>query len=474
MIKDNRLFIENLEKTGDVVRIGQEVDWDLEAGAIVRRSNESKGPACLFEKVRDYPPGFRLFGSPLGSYRRMAVAMGLKPDSHIREIQDEYESRTEHHIKPVVVKRAPCKENIIKGEDVDLFRFPVPMIHDGDGGRHIGTWHLIITRDPGSEWVNWGLYRIMAHSRRYTSMELSRGNDGGRLFFGKYVPKKLPMPIAVAIGVDPLCTFVAGASIGVGQNEADFAGGLHKEPVELVETESGGLFVPASAEIILEGEVLPELTALDGPHGEFTGYRNTTRVLPVFQVKTITFRNNPIFTFTNMGLPQEDSGICMGISAAVSMKKRLKKNGLPVKDVSVPPLASSYLAIVSLKSSASSYIKALENLLKLHGVGEIKTVVVDEDVDVFNLEEVVHALATKCHPEHGIKTWELNYNIELTPYLNDREKRESRGTRVLFDCTWPADWSRQTDIPPRVSFNEVYPEEVKQKVVDNWKAYGFK
>ncbi len=473
MIKDNRIFVEQAARTGDVVKVKQEVDWDLEAGAIVRRANETRGPAPFFEKLRDYPPGFRMLGSPLGTYRRAAISLGLEPGISVRELQDEFQSRTEHPVKPVVVKDAPCKQNVLRGKDVDLFKFPVPMIHDGDGGRHLGTWHIIITRDPASEWVNWGLYRLMAHNRRCASIEFSRGNHGGQIFYGKYVPRGLPMPVVVVIGADPVCSFAAGSNLGVGQNEVDFAGGLHREPVEMVEAETPGLMVPADSEIILEGEVLPDFTAKDGPHGEFTGFRNTTRVLPVFRVNTITCRNDPIFTMTCMGMPVDDSAICMAISAAVSMKKRLQKTGLPVKDVSVLPEASSYLAIISLKSSAAPHIRALENLMKLHGVGELKIIVVDEDVDVFNLNEVIHALATKCHPEKGIHKFELNYNIELTPYLSDAEKKVNKGTRSLFDCTWPPDWSRETDIPPRVSFAEVYPEDVKQRVVDNWKSYGF-
>lgn len=474
MIKDNRSFVDKLAESGDAVRIKQEVDWDLEAGAIVRRTNEMRGPAPFFEKFKDYPAGFRLLGSPMGTYRRMAVALGLDPATPIRELQDEYAVRTEKLIKPVIVGSAPCQENKLSGEDMDLFKFPVPMIHEGDGGRHLGTWHIVIAKDPVSEWVNWGLYRLMAYNRRYATIELSRGNHGGQIFFGKYVPRKQPMPIAIVIGADPLCTLVSGSSLGVGQDEADYAGGLQKEPIELVNSTSGALQVPAHAEIILEGEVLPDLRVIDGPHGEFTGFRNTVRVLPVVRVNTITYRRDPIFTMTCMGVPVDDSAVCMAITAAVSIKKRLRKNGIPVKDVCVMPEASSYLAVISLESSASPYIRALENLMKLHGVGELKTIVVDGDVDVFNMEQVIHAFSTKCHPKNGMHLFELSYNIELTPYLSDEEKKIPKGTRVLFDCTWPGDWSRENDIPPRVSFKEVYPDDLQKKVLNGWKDYGFK
>lgn len=474
MMKDNRQFIEALEKTGDVVRVRQEVDWDLEAGAIVRRTNEKLGPAPLFEKLKDYPSGYRIFGSPLGTNRRLAIALGLKPDASIRELQDEYESRMEHPIKPEIVKEAPCKGNILKGEEADLFKFPVPMIHEGDGGRHIGTWHMIIARDPGSDWVNWGMYRMMAYSRCHATLHWGRGNHGGRIFFGKYVPQRRPMPLAIAIGADPLCCLTAASNLNPGQSEAEFAGALHKGPVELVKAETDGLLVPAHAEIILEGEVLPDVRALDGPHGEFTGYRTCTRYLHPFRVNTITYRKDPILTMTCMGMPVQDSDICVQLSVAIYIKKRLRQSGLPVKDVYLPEGASSYLAIISLQSNASDRISQMENLVKAHGMGDVKIIVVDGDVDVFDLNQVLHALATKCHPINGIHKWELNYNIDLTPYLNDEERREGRGVRALFDSTWPPDWSRETDIPPRVSFQEVYPDEIKGKVIKNWEKYGFR
>src|SRR3990172_8515769 len=109
---DNRQFIETLEKTGDVVRVKQEVDWDLEVGAIVRRTNELKGPALLFEKLRDYSPDYRIFGGPLATYSRLAIALGLSPEVHPRELQAEYENRTDKTVNPVVVSKGPCQENI--------------------------------------------------------------------------------------------------------------------------------------------------------------------------------------------------------------------------------------------------------------------------------------------------------------------------------------------------------------------------
>src|SRR3990170_852261 len=162
---DNRQFISALEKSGDVVRIKDEIDWEGEAGAMVRRSMERRAQAIFFEKLKDYPPGFTIFGGPLATHRRLAVALGFKPETPFSEIQHHYENRIESPIKPMLVSKGPCQENVITGNDVDLFKLPVPLIHWGDGGRYIGSWHAVVMKDPDSSWVNWGMYRQMVYRR---------------------------------------------------------------------------------------------------------------------------------------------------------------------------------------------------------------------------------------------------------------------------------------------------------------------
>ncbi|MBW2016486.1 MAG: UbiD family decarboxylase, partial [Deltaproteobacteria bacterium] len=148
--KDNREFINLLKKYGDLVTVEQEVDWDLEMGAIVRRVCEKKLPSPYFKKIKDYP-GFEALGAPLATYRRLAIAMGLGSDASIPEIAEEYVRRTTAEpIPPVLIDRkdAPCKDNILMGEEADLFKLPAPMVHDGDGGRYLATWHFVVSKDP--------------------------------------------------------------------------------------------------------------------------------------------------------------------------------------------------------------------------------------------------------------------------------------------------------------------------------------
>lgn len=171
--KDLREYIERLEEEGELVRIEQEIDWDLEVGAIIRRSLDLKAPAPLFENIKGYEKGCRILGAMTGLNRkhnrhfsRLAICMDMDPESKVTEIIEEYLVRKRHPVKPVIMSDGPCKENIDIGDEVDLFKFPSPVIHRGDGGRYIGTWHIVVTKDPDTEWVNWGMYRLMTHDKK--------------------------------------------------------------------------------------------------------------------------------------------------------------------------------------------------------------------------------------------------------------------------------------------------------------------
>lgn len=471
--EDNREFIAVLEKSGDIVHIKQEVDWELEVGAILRRANELHSPAVLFEKIKDYPKGYRIFGSPLSTHRRLAIAMGLEPETSVKDLQMEYGRRILRPVKPIIAKDAPCKENIIIGDEVDLYRFPVPMIHEGDGARFIGTWHLGICRDPDSDWTNWGMYRQMILNRRYIAGQCDIFSDQGRIFYEKYAPKNQNMPLAVAIGADPICDLVSAASFRIGESEVDYAGALRGKPVELVKCETNDLLVPAHAEIILEGELLPGVIVDEGPFGEFTGYRSPPSRQPLFRVHAITHRNNPILSVTCMGIPPDESSLLKGIDSAVQVKRLLDQYGITYTDVYIPAEAAHHLVIIGLKKIHDYDVARVYNAVCLYG--RVATmIVVDDDIDVFNLDEVLHAFATKCHPVRNIRVREQERVISLTPYLSDKEITARTGPKVLFDCTWPLEWPKETRVPRRMSFKGAYPEGIRQKVIEHWADYGFK
>lgn len=478
--KDLRQFIKILDKTGDLLRIKEQVHWDLEIGAISRRAYELQGPAVLFEKIKDYPAGYRVLNGMTGTFRRVAIAMGLSSETPVKEIYAEFGKRMEHPVKPRLVKEGPCQEKVFTGDRINIYDLPSPYLHEGDGGRYIGTWDVVVSRDPDSGWTNWGMYRFMVHNQRYITGDARKGSDLGIVLHGKYVPQNKPMPVAVVLGADPLSHMVATSSFGIGVDEADYSGALAREPVELVKCITSPILVPAKAEVVIEGEILPDKIAAEGPFGEYPGYRSyKVRSGMLCRVTAITYRSSPISTTICLGIPPDDSSIAASLAAGWAMKRRLLRHQLPIMDVYVPPAGVTHLIAVSVKAPGGINVaRQIRDVLTARRADVNKIVVVDEDVDVFNFDEVIHALATKCHPVRGIETREVEAgkaNI-LTPCYTAEERSVQKGGVAVWDCTWPPDWYKHedTDIPIKNSFQIMYPDKVKSRVLRRWKKYGFK
>jgi len=471
--KGLRDFLEALERSGDVVRVDREVDWNLEAGAITRRVCEIGERAPLFLRVKDYP-GHRMLGAPLATYRRFAVAMGLPPDTPVRAILDEFDRRSRGRLKPRVVDRsqAPCKQNVMRGEEVDLFRFPAPMVHEGDGGRYLATFHLVVTRDLDSDWVNWGMYRVMVHNRNTMGGLILPGQDIGRMYV-KYEAAGRPMPYAIVIGPDPMSAVASCMSPGPGETEADIAGALNGEPVEVVRCETCDLYVPAHAEIVIEGEVLPKVRVEEGPFGEYTGYRTSPRMpRPVFTVKCVTWRDDPIVPIANMGVPVDDSHIIFSVTQRQDVLNAVSR--FPITGVYVPPESAGHVAIIGVHKVYEHIAQHVADAMWGSKMGYVMPycIVVDADVDVYDMGQVLHALFTKLHPIRGVHG-RPGPGHGLFPFMSLEERRWGKGAHLLLDCTWPFDWREGIERPQRAGFTTIYPKELQERVLANWKAYGF-
>ncbi|MBI2848670.1 MAG: UbiD family decarboxylase [Chloroflexi bacterium] len=478
--KDLREYIGRLEAEGEVQKIDKEVDWDLELGAIIRRSYDLKSPAPFFQKIKGYPEGYRVFGAPVSSsgepgrfFARLAMAMGMKPESNAVEIMEDYIQKRRNPIKPILVSHGPCKENIQIGDEVDLEKFPIPLIHGGDGGRYIGTWHTIATKDPDTGWVNWGMYRLMLHDKKSMGTRINPYQHIGLMYYQKFEPRNKPMEFAISIGTDPVCALVSALSYNPGINEADIAGGIRGEPVELVRCETVDLAVPATAEIVLEGEVQPYERKLEGPFGEYPGYRVGERApRPVCRVKAVTHRHNPILTSTCVGVPVDDQDT-FRILAAAGLLDTLRSKGFPVRMVYSYPQISIFLTAISTKVPFTNYAKHLA--AAVWGASEGKrshfVIIVDDDVDVTNLNEVMWALTTRCHPDRGIFSMPA-VGGGLVSFLSPEERRQNLGASVLFDCTWPKEWPKEA-VPVKASFDVLWPQEVQDQVIKNWTNYGY-
>ncbi|MDI6655042.1 MAG: menaquinone biosynthesis decarboxylase, partial [Candidatus Hydrothermarchaeota archaeon] len=320
---DLRDFIEVLEKKKLLRRIKTEVSPELEITQILDRISKSNSLALLFENVKGYdiPVAANLFGS----MERMKLALEtenfesigeslvelLKPDmppSLLGKIKSAAKLKEVFSFPPKIVRDAPCKEVVLKGEEVDLNKFPILKCWPNDAGKFI-TLPLVFTKDPETGERNCGMYRMQVYDKAATGMHW-HVHKHGAAHYRRAEERNEPLEVAVALGGDPATIFSATAPLPEGFDEMLFAGFLRKKPVELVKCETADLEVPANAEIILEGYVNPKERRIEGPFGDHTGYYSLADLYPVFHVTCITHRKNPIYPATVVGKPpMEDSHI---------------------------------------------------------------------------------------------------------------------------------------------------------------------
>ncbi len=436
-MQDLREFLELLEKHGELTRVQEEVDWNLEIGAIIRRCYDIGAPAALFEKIKDYPQGFRALGAPMGAssrsghslYARTALALGLGPDTSAKEIMNYFLKRKEKPIKPSIVKSGPCKENILLGKEVDLLKFPVPLVHGGDGGRYIGTWHTVITKDQDSSWVNWGMYRLMVHDRNTMGCLFPLQQHIGQMY-QKYEARNEPMPAAVAIGGQPVIPIVSCAQLPPFVNEVDIAGGLQGKPVSLVKCETVDLEVPATAEIILEGEVLPHVRGEEGPFGEFTGYAVGSRQRPVVKLKAITHRRDPVYQTISSGATEH---CLMPAVAKESYVFGIAKGACPT----LQNIHCAYTGrgrfhyFVSIDKQAQGQPRNMAMAIFGADLLAKQVVVVDKDIDIFDEKQVLWAIATRLQGDTDI----VNIPGGLGSDLDPSNHGEGVQCKTIFDAT---------------------------------------
>ena len=481
VLNDLREYVDRLEAEGELQRIEAEVDRDLEVGAVIRRSYDLKAPAPFFQKIKGYPKGFRILGAPVGTsakpdqyYARLAISLGLEPEASPTRIMEEYMRRSKNRIKPVVIESGPCKENVFKGNEVDLEKFPIPLIHDGDGGRYVGTWHMVATKDPDTGWVNWGMYRLMLHDKNTMGI-LFGSTQHGYFHYKRAEELNKPLEFVAAIGTDPTTPIICANRIPPGIPEAEVIGAIRGCPVELVPCETVDHFVPATSEIVIEGVMNPGERMDEGPFGEYTGYRAGDRApRPVCRVTAITHRNDPILPVSCMGVPVDDWAALRPVHMA-SLLEDLRDRGFPVSGLYSPPEGATNLLFVSTKMLYPYYAQTLASAIwSSQAIRPLPyhLFIFDEDIDVTNMGEVLWAFSTRCHPERNIHKFSPTVGGSLIPFLSSEERRTLRGARVLFDCTWPKDWSKDK-IPAKSSFDVAWPVEIQERVLKRWTEYGY-
>ncbi len=413
-----RHFVQQLEAAGELKRIPVEVDPILEITEIADREMKSPGggKALLFEKCRD--AGFPLLINAYGSTKRMALALGVadieeiareletllkaKPPTSFREAIGLLGAALElRHARPKLVGSGVCQQMVMKAPDLRVL--PVQKCWPLDAGRFL-TLPLVITRDPDTGARNVGTYRMQVVDERTTFMHWQLHKTGAR-HWRRYVELKRRMPVAVALGGDPVYAFAGTAPMPDGLDEFLLAGFLRKKSVELVKCQTNDLEVPANCDFVLEGYVEPEdKLDLEGPFGDHTGYYTLPEPYPKFHIERITHRADAIYPSTIVGPPPMED-FYMGTASVRIFLPVFKLNFNEIVDMALPAEGAFHnLVVVSIKK-AFPY-QAMKVMHGLWGMGQMMftkmIVVVDEDVNVHNLSEVVFRLTANVDPERDM------------------------------------------------------------------------
>jgi 4-hydroxy-3-polyprenylbenzoate decarboxylase len=303
--KDLRGYLALLEDQGLLRRVGAEVDLTFEIGAISALSLDDGGPGILFENIKGHPGG-KLVVNIMSTTEQAAIAFNTEDDDV--EIVNVIHQGKANPIPPRVVDSAVCQEVVHTGSDIDVSSIPTPVWHEKDGGSYIGTTAGVITADPDTGYINSGMYRCMILDENHISVNNGRypvgakpdpksSRKGGAYDVLKWEQQGKNAPIAIAIGMDPMMTYVTAQGVPSDRVEhAEFAvaGSWLGEPLEVVKCVSNDLLVPAWSEIIIEGEILRDRRTEEGPWGENADIYASSKSALLMQVNCITHRKNPI------------------------------------------------------------------------------------------------------------------------------------------------------------------------------------
>ncbi len=465
---DLREWLGRIEGIGELKRI-EGADWNLEMGAIaemIYHANPENPPALLFEKIPGYPDDFKVLSGMTNSAGRLAVTLGFaKPRGAldvVRAYRDRlktFELQPAHH-----VTEGPVLTNVDRDQEVDLFKFPAPFLHEEDGGRYIGTGDLVIMRDPEDDWVNIGTYRVVVHDKNTVGLWMSPGKHG-RLIREKYFAAGKPCPVMISVGHDPLLFLSSGNEVAYGTGEFAHAGGHRGQPFQVIAGEFSGLPMPAHAEIVIEGEILADDKLPEGPFGEWTGYyASAVRDDPVVHVKRVYYRDNPILTMARPGRPPADYTFSKCMVKSAMIWDQVEKAGLPgVRGVWCHISGGGRLFnVISIKQAYAGHAKqALLLAAGAHAGNYLGrfVVVVDEDIDPSNLFDVNWAMASRCDPADDIDIIRRTWSGALDPR---KKVGDDHNSRALIDACRPFEWIEEF---PHVAESST---QLMEKTLDKW------
>ena len=439
--QDFREFLAALEKEGQLLTVNEEVKPEPDLGAAARAASNlgDKTPALLFNNIYGHHDA-QVALNVIGSWPNHAMMLGMPKDTPVKEQFFEFAKRYDSF--PVSVKReetAPFHENEIT-EDINLFDIlPLFRINQGDGGYYLDK-ACVISRDLedpdnfGKQ--NVGIYRMQVKGKDRLGIQPVPQHDIA-IHLRQAEERGVNLPVTIALGCEPVITTAASTPLLYDQSEYEMAGAIQGEPYRIVKSKLSDLDIPWGAEVVLEGEILAGKREYEGPFGEFTGHYSGGRSMPVIKIKRVYHRNNPIFEHLYLGMPWTECDYMIGINTCVPLYQQLKE-AYPNEIVAVNAMYThGLIAIISTKTRYGGFAKAvgMRALTTPHGLGYCKMViVVDEDVDPFNLPQVMWALSTKMHPKHDAV---IIPDLSVLP-LDPGSDPAGMTHKMILDATTPA------------------------------------
>jgi len=470
-----REFIAKLEAAGELVRVAEPVSSVLEMTEIQTRLLATGGPAVLFENVikadgtrSEFPALANLFGT----VKRVAlgVTLGGKAKTSAAELREVGEllaflrqpepprgfkdamdmlplAQTVMSMRPNTVSRAPVQQVVWTGDQIDLNRLPIQTCWPGEPAPLI-TWPLVVTKGPGKareDDFNLGIYRMQVLSKDRCIMRWLAHRGGAQHYARhKKAGGREPLPACAVIGADPGTILAAVTPVPDTLSEYQFAGLLRGAKLDLVPAKTQPLMVPAQAEIVIEGEVLLDEYADEGPYGDHTGYYNSVERFPVFRVTAVTMRKDPIYLTTFTGRPPDEPSV-LGEALNEVFIPLIRQQFPEIVDFWLPPEGCSYrIAVISMKKAYPGHAKRvmlgawsyLRQFMYTKWV-----IVVDDDIDARDWKDVMWAVSTKMDPARDITV------IENTPidYLDFASPESGLGSKIGLDATdkWPPETKRE-------------------------------
>ncbi|MFC1856078.1 menaquinone biosynthesis decarboxylase [Thermodesulfobacteriota bacterium] len=476
--KDLRHFLKVLEEAGELKRITTEVDPDLEIAEIADRMMKTDGPALMFENVKGSE--FPLVINILGSEKRMNLALEVNDINEIGErildiIEPELPSNIIQKVKmlpklkqiadffPRTVSKGPCQEVVIT-ENPSLDIIPALKSWPQDGGKFF-TFPLVFTKDPKSGVRNCGMYRMHIYDERTTGMHWHVHKHGARHYKDASENGK-PLEVAVAFGCDPAVLYSATAPLPDDIDEMIFAGFLRGSSVNMVKCKTIDVEVPANAEIVLEGYVNPGELRTEGPFGDHTGYYSLADEYPVFHLKAITHRKNPVYPCTIVGKPPMEDCF-MGKATERIFLPLLKKTLPEIVDMNLP-IEGIFHNFIFVSIDKRYPGQAQKVMHAIWGTGQMMfikfIVVLDKHVNIQDLSEVIWRMGNNVDPQRDISVVkgpvDALDHVSAIPHLGAKMGIDAtkKGPKDGHFREWPDDI--------------VMPDDIKALVDGRWKEYG--